>query len=187
MTETRKLLFWNVARDAALERSLSGLGGMDLIVANEASEVMALLPDADGFIVSAAHVSAPLIDRLKQGCERLSWIHLINAGYDNVTRQSLPEGLVVTHTPGAGATTVAEHGLGLMLALARRLPEALEAQRGTRWDYGLGARLSSLQGKTVMVLGFGHIGKALARLARIFGMNGIVGQQAWDRPANLPI
>jgi phosphoglycerate dehydrogenase-like enzyme len=169
MTETRTILFWNVARDAALERSLSGVARADLVVANEASEVMARLPDADGFIVSAAHVSAPLIDRLND-CERLSWIHLINAGYDNVTRQSLPEGLVVTHTPGAGATTVAEHGLALMLALARRLPEALDAQQSMRWNYGLGARLGSLQGKTVIVLGFGHIGKALARLARTFGM-----------------
>ncbi len=184
MTETRNILFWNVARDDALERSLSGLPQIDLIVANEAPDVMALLPKADGFIVSAAHVSPLLIDRLNHGSDRLSWIHLINAGYDNVTRQSLPEGLVVTHTPGAGATTVAEHGLSLMLALARRLPEALEAQRAMRWDYGLGAGLSSLQGKTVMVLGFGHIGKALARLARTFGMR-VIAVSKHGRPSEL--
>lgn len=184
MTESRNILFWNVARDAELERSLTGLAQIDLRVANEAPETMERLAEAEGFIVSAAHVSEPLIARLNQGCDRLRWIHLINAGYDNVTRRSLPEGLVVTNTPGAGATTVAEHGLGLMLALARRLPEALDAQRAARWDYGLGARLSALQGKTVMVLGFGHIGKALARLARVFGMK-VIAVSRHGRPSDL--
>ncbi|MET0308376.1 MAG: D-2-hydroxyacid dehydrogenase [Sphingomonas sp.] len=183
MTETRNILFWNVARDAALERSLSGLDQVDLVVANEGPDMLERLPRADGFIVSAAHVSPPLIEGLNQ-CDRLRWIHLINAGYDNVTRQSLPDGLVVTHTPGAGATTVAEHGLGLMLALARRLPEAIEAQRSKRWDYGLGARLSSLQGKTLMVLGFGHIGKALAVLARTFGMQ-VIAVSKHGHPSEL--
>ena len=140
-------------------------------------------PTATGVLFTAAHVSPPLIDALN-GCGKLSWIHLINAGHDNVTRQSLPEGLVVTHTPGAGATTVAEHGIGLMLALARRLPEAIEAQRSMRWDYGLGSKLSSLQGKTVMVLGFGHIGKALAKLARVFGMK-VVAVSKHGRPSDL--
>jgi phosphoglycerate dehydrogenase-like enzyme len=184
MTATRNILLWNVAHDAALERSLTNLLQVDLVVASETSEMMEQLPAADGFIVSAAHVSPALIEHLNERCGRLRWIHLINAGYDSVTRHALPADLVVTHTPGAGATTVAEHGMGLMLALARRLPDALEAHHAMRWDYALGGRLGSLQGKTLVVLGFGHIGKALARLARVFGMTVIAASQH-GRPSDL--
>jgi D-3-phosphoglycerate dehydrogenase len=177
------MVFWNAAGDAALERSLSGLSGVALTVTRDAAGTAAVLADADGLIVSAAFVSEALIERIRSA-PRLSWVHLINAGYDNVVRHALPARLTVTHSPGAGATTVAEHGLGLMLALARRLPEAINAQYRAAWDHGLHARMISLEAKTLVVLGFGHIGRALARLVQPFGMK-VVAVSRGGRPSDL--
>ena len=69
-------------------------------------------------------------------------------------------GIVVTNTPGANSVSVAELALGLMLALARQIPEAVEAVHQGQWPRYSGV---SLEGKTVGILGLGAIGKQLAR------------------------
>ncbi len=183
MTIRRNLLLWAPARDEALERALAALD-VTLSVARDAPEAMARLADAEGVILSAALVSNDWLETLATAAPRLRWIHLTSAGYDNIVGRALPEGLVITYTPGAGATTVAEHGMGLMLALARRLPAAFANQRDAQWDYGVGARAVSLQGRTALIIGFGHIGKAFAPLARAFGMK-VVAASRNGAPSDL--
>ena len=69
-------------------------------------------------------------------------------------------GIVVTNTPGANTASVAEQTITLILALMRKLPDAVAATRSGGWPrlHGL-----SLVGKTVGLLGFGAIGKQVAR------------------------
>jgi phosphoglycerate dehydrogenase-like enzyme len=69
------------------------------------------------------------------------------------------KGIVVTNTPGANSVSVAELALGLMLALARQIPEAVEAVRQGKFPRYSGV---SLEGKTIGILGLGAIGKQLA-------------------------
>jgi len=68
---------------------------------------------------------------------------------------------------------VAEHAMALMLALARRLPEARDNQNARRWRgmiSEIGAREDQLTGKTLLIVGMGRIGGRLARLAKAFDM-----------------
>jgi D-3-phosphoglycerate dehydrogenase len=82
-------------------------------------------------------------------------------GVDSVDLAAAREkGIVVTNTPGANSVSVAELALGLMLALARQIPEAAEAVHQGKWPRYAGL---SLEGKTVGILGLGAIGKQLAR------------------------
>jgi len=67
---------------------------------------------------------------------------------------------VVTNTPGANSVSVAELALGLMLALARQITEAVEAVHKGKWPRYSGI---SLEGKVIGILGLGAIGKQLAR------------------------
>jgi phosphoglycerate dehydrogenase-like enzyme len=69
-------------------------------------------------------------------------------------------GIAVTNTPGANSSSVAELALGLMLALARQIPEAVEAVHQGKWPRYAGV---SLEGKTIGILGLGAIGRQLAR------------------------
>ena len=73
---------------------------------------------------------------------------------------SREKGIVVTNTPGANSVSVAELALGLMLALARQIPEADEAVHQGKWPRCSGI---SLEGKKIGILGLGAIGKQLAR------------------------
>jgi D-3-phosphoglycerate dehydrogenase len=73
--------------------------------------------------------------------------------------------IVVTNTPGANAVSVAELAMGLILALARQIPEAVEAVQLGKWPRFAGL---SLEGKTIGILGLGAIGKQLARRLKGF-------------------
>ncbi|GBD11950.1 Putative 2-hydroxyacid dehydrogenase YoaD [bacterium HR23] len=83
-------------------------------------------------------------------------------------------GVVVVHTPARNAQAVAELAVGLMLALARRIPEASAYVAGGRWSNPLDAyhrfRGVELAGKTLGVVGLGNIGRRVARMGRALGM-----------------
>ncbi len=87
-------------------------------------EVAALLPGIDGYIAGL-----DVIDRAAlESADRLKVIARYGVGVDQVDLEAAKEkGIVVTNTPGANSVSVAELALGLMLALARQIPEAVQA------------------------------------------------------------
>lgn len=121
------------------------------------AEVAKLLPGVDGYIAGLDSIDANAL----KTADRLKVIARYGVGVDKVDLPAAKErGIVVTNTPGANSASVAELALGLMLALARQIPEAVEAVHQGRWPRYAGL---SLEGKTVGILGFGAIGKQLAR------------------------
>ncbi len=76
-------------------------------------------------------------------------------------------GIVVSITPGASASSVAEHTMMLMLALAKRMPLLFPAMRAGGWPREHGVELA---GKTLGLIGFGHIARLVCRMALGFGM-----------------
>lgn len=79
-------------------------------------------------------------------------------------------GIVVTNTPDVLNIAVAELTVGLMLALARSLPQADRFVRDGKWNDGMFPLRGQLHGKTVGMLGLGRIGKEIARRLESFGM-----------------
>lgn len=106
---------------------------------------------------------------------RLKWIHSTAAG---VAQFSYPElrdsGIVVTNSRGILSATIAEHALGLMIALARNLSDAIRFQNLRRWAqqelWDKPQHLRELAGQTLLSVGFGSIGQELAKRARAFSM-----------------
>jgi D-3-phosphoglycerate dehydrogenase len=121
------------------------------------AQVAELLPGIDGYIAGLDGIDA---NALKAG-DRLKVIARYGVGVDSVDLVAARQrGIIVTNTPGANSVSVAELALGLMLALARQIPEAVEAVHQGKWPRYAGL---SLEGKTVGILGLGAIGKQLAR------------------------
>ena len=97
----------------------------------------------------------------------LRFVQLISAGADHIRFGDLPESVVVASNPGAYADAMAEHIVGMVLALAKRLPQHhAELARG---EFDQRTRSRSLKRAVFGILGFGGIGKATARLLRPFG------------------
>jgi D-3-phosphoglycerate dehydrogenase len=131
----------------------------------------AALADADALVVRSA---VQVDDALMEKAPKLRVIGRAGVGVDNIDAEAATRrGIVVMNTPGANAVAVAELTIGLMLALARKLPTANNTMHAGKWEKK-SLQGSELRGKTLGILGLGRIGLEVARRARGFGLE-IIG------------
>lgn len=136
----------------------------------DAARLQRRLQHAHGVV---CQLTDPLTADVIAGAPQLRCISQIAVGLDNVdVAAATARGIVVTHTPGVLTEATADLTWALLLAVARRLPEAQEFLRSgawQRWDIDLlcGA---DVHGRTLGIVGFGRIGQAVARRAIGFGM-----------------
>nr|WKF59180.1 2-ketogluconate reductase [Paraburkholderia busanensis] len=111
----------------------------------------------------------------------LEIISAFGAGYENVdVAAAHRRGIVVTHAPGANAATVADHAIGLLLALARGYAPLTDAVRAGRWR-GSRAERPTLTGARVGIVGMGRIGRLIAARLRGFDVTpGYHTRRAYD-------
>jgi phosphoglycerate dehydrogenase-like enzyme len=95
-------------------------------------------------------------------------IQFVTAGIDFIRFDQLPASVPVASNGGAYSEPMAEHGLGLILAAAKRL--LIEHTALARGEFNQHTRNRMLAGRTCGILGFGGIGQAMARLTRALGM-----------------
>jgi D-3-phosphoglycerate dehydrogenase / 2-oxoglutarate reductase len=126
------------------------------------------LADADALVVRSA-VQAD--DALMEKAPKLRVIGRAGVGVDNIDAEAATRrGIVVMNTPGANAVAVAELTIGLMLALARKVPAANTSMHAGKWDKK-NLQGAELRGKTLGILGLGRIGLEVAKRARGFGLD----------------
>jgi D-2-hydroxyacid dehydrogenase (NADP+) len=133
------------------------------------AELDARIGDADVLVVSGLWHNG-----LVANATRLRFIQSIGAGVDQFPREALAErGIRLASGRGVNARAVSEHALALVLAMARRLPEASRYQAKKVWRgmlADIAQREDELGGKTLLIVGLGDIGSRLARLAKAFDM-----------------
>lgn len=127
-------------------------------------EAVELLKGVDGYIAGLDYISAEVID----SADSLKAISRYGVGYDRVdTLAAKKRGIIVSNTPGANTQAVADLAFALMLGVARRISKLdFEAKNGG-WPRIQGVEL---YGKTIGILGFGAIGRAVAKRAAGFDM-----------------
>ena len=129
-------------------------------------------PAADDVRDVDAIVGWELPSHLLQAANRLRWMHASGAGVERYDlAQFAARGVMLTNSSGVSAPNMAEHVLGMMIALTRRFPRLLRAQTRREWrDETTHREVGELQGQTVLVAGIGDIGSAVAQRAAAFGM-----------------
>ena len=125
------------------------------------------IAEFDGMLIrSATKLDADLIAK----AERLRAVGRAGVGVDNVDVDAATKrGIVVANAPQSNVITAAEHTLGMLLALARNIPQAHGALVGGAWDRSKYSG-TELYEKTLGVIGFGRIGQLVAQRALGFGM-----------------
>ena len=127
----------------------------------------ARIGEYDAIVIrSATKLTADLIGR----ADRLKVIGRAGVGVDNVDVDAATRrGIVVANAPESTVVSAAEHAIGLLVALARNIPQAHAALKSGRWERSRWGGIE-LAGKTLGVLGFGRIGQQVARRAGGLGM-----------------
>ncbi|MCW8307219.1 D-glycerate dehydrogenase [Acidiphilium sp. PA] len=144
---------------------------LDMVGPFDAEAFLAALPDADAVLVTPAdRIDAGVIAQLPVG---VKVIGTFSVGTDHIDLQAArASGLAVVNTPDVLSFATAEIALTLMLMAARRAGEGERLIRARAWggwtpDFMLG---SSMEGRTLGILGMGRIGQALARMAQGLSM-----------------
>ncbi|HSV55043.1 MAG TPA: 2-hydroxyacid dehydrogenase [Burkholderiaceae bacterium] len=102
----------------------------------------------------------------------LEMISIMGVGYDGVdVAAAVQRGLPVTHTPGVLNDDVADLAIGLMLSVARRIPQADQFVRTGQWLQGPIRLARKMSGARLGIIGLGRIGQAIATRAQGFGMH----------------
>jgi D-3-phosphoglycerate dehydrogenase / 2-oxoglutarate reductase len=131
----------------------------------------AALADADALVVRSA---VQVDDALMEHAPKLRVVGRAGVGVDNIDADAATRrGIVVMNTPGANAVAVAELTIGLMLALARKVPAANASMHAGKWEKK-SLQGAELRGKTLGILGLGRIGLEVAKRAKGFGLE-IIG------------
>jgi D-3-phosphoglycerate dehydrogenase len=122
----------------------------------------------DGILIrSATKLTADLIER----GENLKVIGRAGVGVDNVDVEAATKrGIIVANAPQSNIITAAEHTFGMLLALARNIPQAHAALKAGSWERSKWGGVE-LYEKTLGLLGFGRIGQLVAARAQSFGMH----------------
>jgi lactate dehydrogenase-like 2-hydroxyacid dehydrogenase len=134
------------------------------------AELIERLQGKDGLV---CHILSVIDDELLSACPQLKIVANVAVGYNNIdVAAARRRGVVVTNTPDVLTETTADFAWTLLMAAARRVVEADHYARSgqwTTWKWGVlwGA---DIHGKTLGVVGFGRIGRAVARRALGFGM-----------------
>jgi D-3-phosphoglycerate dehydrogenase len=133
-----------------------------------ASELFALLPAYAGLVVrSETKVTADLMEQ----AQKLRVVGRAGVGVDNIdVAAATARGIVVMNAPDGNTITTAEHTLALLIALARRVPQANISLKAGNWERKRFIGVELL-GKTLGIIGLGRIGKVVASRARGFDMN----------------
>jgi D-3-phosphoglycerate dehydrogenase len=131
------------------------------------AKLKASLPQAHALLVrSETKVTAEMMAQAPE----LKVIGRAGIGVDNINvEEATKRGVAVFNAPGGNTVSAAEHTLGLLLALARKIPWADASMRRGEWDRGR-FQGTELSGKTLGIVGLGRIGSHIATIARALGM-----------------
>src|SRR6266852_2004113 len=127
------------------------------------------LPDTDIFVGYSLRA-----EQLKDA-KKLKWIHSTAAGVAQLMYPELRDsGILVTNPSGIFSVPMAEHTMGLLLALARNFPDSVRHQDHAHWSqqelWDKPQHLTEIKGKVLMIVGYGSIGREVAKRARAFEM-----------------
>lgn len=125
------------------------------------------LEDVNVLVVRGTEVSAEAV----HAGNALNLIIRAGAGVSNIDVAAASErGIYVANCPGKNAEAVAELTFALIGCLDRRIPDAVASLRAGRWEKDEYARATGLAGRRIGILGLGHVGRAVLRLARAYGL-----------------
>lgn len=152
------------------EKKVLAKYGIELIVAPDGNEdtLVDLAKEVDGILTCFAKVTHNVV-KSAQNCKVIG---RFGVGVDNIdVGEATKQGIVVTYVPDYCVDEVSDHVIGLLLAWNRKIVLHNNDTKLSGWgNAGLGMRIMRLRGKKLGIVGFGRIGRMVAKKAQAFGL-----------------
>ena len=130
-------------------------------------ELKNIIANYDGLIVRSA---TKVTDDIIEVATNLKIIGRAGAGVDNINVEAAKsKNIIVMNTPGGNTNATAEHTIGLIFALLRKIPSANETTHRGLWEKKK-MKGNELKGKKIGIVGFGNVGKRVAEISNALGM-----------------
>lgn len=163
--------------DTERELVRSAGGELAVIQSTDESELVSACRDAEVILVARANISR----RILESATVCRAVIRYGIGYDNVDVDAATElGIMVANVPDYCVEEVADHTLALLLALARRIDEAAALARKSTWRVSDMGPIQRIRGRTLGLIGFGRIGRALAARVQPLGIRVIAHDPGID-------
>ena len=134
--------------------------GVVVVLASDPQEVARHIPSSE-VMVGIFHL-LPSIKEAKQ----LKWVHGLGAGADALSPEIINAPVLVSNSSGVAATPIAEHILGFILLFTKQFYTTFRNQQQKKWER---QKLTELRGKTILIVGLGHIGREASRILSCLG------------------
>ena len=141
-------------------------------VPDREAEIIERAKDADILLINKAHITKAVID----ACPNIKYMSVLATGYDNVDgKYARSKGIPVSNVPAYGTASVAQFAIALLLEICGHVQHHSDAVHEGRWlsspyFYFWDYPLIELSGKTMGIIGFGRIGRAVGTIAKALGM-----------------
>lgn len=150
------------------EYARAQLKGKNVEIFAEPISLMNAVSDAT---IIAPFIESPVTADIIKKMPKLRAVAAMSTGYDHIDLKAAKKhGVVVSNVPTYGENTVAEHTFALILGLTRKIFDSVKRVKEGRYDFH-GLRGVDLKGRTLGVIGTGHIGSHVIRMAKGFEMN----------------
>jgi len=163
MARFKAVLIEHGYSSSKIERDIISAAGGEFIDASEQpiEEALKICVDAEGVMLRRVEVTADMLARFR----RCKILVRYGVGTDNVdTAAATQHNIIVGHIPDYGMDEVSTHAIALLLGCVRRIVETHEKLRGTdAWEVHRGQPLWRVAGRTLGIVGFGNIGRTVAR------------------------
>lgn len=152
-------------------RACDGVAGVQMVGMLKPDDLAPHAAMLDALIVSNDFYTPEVAKLVYEGSPRLRWLQSSSTGWEHLAELGAPKHLAVTEPGSVYSDIVAEHGVAMLLALARGILPMERARPQHRWDFAnVARRMFSLKDRKLLAVGFGGIGRETARRVRGFGM-----------------
>lgn len=165
-------------KDKHLETVRAACPTAELVIAPTEAEARRAVAHADGLCLSLDRGGG--LREILFNAERLEWMHCFFAGVEGIlTRELVESQVVVTNAAGIHAPPIAEHVIGVIIALARSFPALYRQQQQHVWYRNL--PVDEIAGRTLGIVGLGGIGQLVAKKAKGLDMR-VIGTKRHPAP-----
>jgi len=163
----------NLVHFGAFAREQVGKGleplGLRATSADSEEDLASVIEHANVLIIAGPNYTAGVAELVKSA-KHLDLIQLTTSGFENLIKFGIPAGTKVANAANAWAVAVAEHAMALMLTLGKQLMYAYTQQQGKRWDTQYAKNTLGFRDTTLLIVGLGRIGYAIAKRAKALDM-----------------